>query len=285
MLKAIIFDMDDTLVDWSQRSQDWREYERQHLQLVFNYVAKEVHPITLLDEFCDAALRLYRDAWLDSERGLRAPHRGKVMSRALESIGVPANLINIEACLRAYDWQPVGGVVPYPDAAEILPVLVKHGVKIGLVTNTDLPMWMRDRELEAFGLLGHFADCRISAADAGYLKPHPAIFEAALKCLDVRVDEAVFIGDNPEADIAGAQSIGMRAVLRVGKRVPPMLSGLIVPDGAINSLHDLLPLLDRWYPGWRSLPQTESNARPQSESGALPQSGEADGAAVSQPLP
>lgn len=243
--------MDDTLLDWSQRTQDWYEYERQHLGQVFDYIAREVHPVRAPEDFYEAARVLAREAWLEAERGLRAPNLGTVMSKALEQIGVPVNLINVEACLRAYDWQPVGGVAAYPDAAEALPILVAPGVKIGLITNAYQPMWMRDRELEAFGLLAHFADCRLSAADVGYLKPHPAIFRAAMECLGVQSDEAVFIGDNPEADIAGAQSVGMKAVLRIGQRVPPMLSGLIIPDGAINGLHELLPLLDAWYPGWR----------------------------------
>ncbi len=252
MLKAVIFDMDDTLLDWSQRSQDWQEYHRQHLEQVFQYIAREVHPVRAFDQFYETTLLLSRQAWLQAAQGLRSPHLGVVLGRALESVGVPPDLINVEACLRAYDWQPVEGVAVYPDAAEVLPILVANSIKIGLITNAYQPMWMRDRELESFGLLQHFADCRLSAADVGYLKPHPAIFEAALNCLGVQVDEAVFIGDNPEADIAGAQSVGLKAVLRVGHPVSPMISGLIIPDGAINSLHELLPLLDSWYPGWRS---------------------------------
>ena len=51
---------------------------------------------------------------------------------------------------------------------------------------------------------------------------------------------------------AGAQAVGLKAVLRVTHPAPPMLSGLIVPDGAINSLFELPPLLDEWYPGWRA---------------------------------
>jgi putative hydrolase of the HAD superfamily len=254
--------MDDTLIDWSQRTQDWYEYERQHLGQVFDYIAREVHPVRAPEDFYEAARVLAREAWLEAERGLRAPNLGTVMSKALEQIGVPINLIDAEACLRAYDWQPVGGVAVYPDVAEVLPLLVAHQVKIGLITNAYQPMWMRDRELEAFGLLAHFANCRLSAADVGYLKPHPAIFQAALECLGAKSDEAVFIGDNPEADIAGAQSVGMKGVLRVGKCVPPMISGLIIPDGAINSLHELLSLLDTWYPDWRNSPPTESTTVP-----------------------
>lgn len=252
MLKAILFDMDDTLIDWSQRSQDWQVFEREHLARVFHYIAKEVHPVRAPEAFYDAARTLSRQAWQDAERDLHAPHLGAVMRSALARIGVPPNLIDIDACLRAYDWQPIGGVAAYPDAVEVLPVLASHGVKIGLITNAFQPMWMRDRELEAYGLLAHFADCRLSAADVGYLKPHPAIFEAALQCLDIQANEAVFIGDNLEADIAGAQSIGMRAVLRVSVPVAPRLNGSIIPDEQIITLHDLLPILDEWFPGWRS---------------------------------
>ncbi len=263
MLKAVIFDMDDTLVDWTRRSQEWNEYERHHLELVFNYIAREVHPLRVLDEFYETIRRLSREAWLDAERGLRAPRLANVMTRALEELGVPTDRINIDACLRAYDWQPVTGVAAYPDAAEVLPLLVSHGVKMGLITNAYQPMWMRDRELEVFGLLGHFADCRLSAADVGYLKPHPAIFEAALDCLGVQANEAVFIGDNPETDIAGAQSVGMRAILRIGQRTPPLISGLIIPDAAINSLHELLAVLDMWFPTWRvQLPGKSAAMKP-----------------------
>jgi HAD superfamily hydrolase (TIGR01509 family) len=194
-------------------------------------------------------------------------------------MGVPADLIKIEECLRAYDWQPVSGVAAYPDAKEVLPILVSNKVEIGVVTNAYYPMWMRDRELDAFGLLGHFADCRISSADVGYLKPHPAIFEAALRCLKARPDEVVFIGDNPEADIAGSQAVGMRAVMRIGKKAPPLISGLIVPDGAINSLHELLPLLDTWYPTWRTnLEAAKTTADTKT------QAGEIDGSVASNPI-
>src|SRR5262249_24877159 len=101
-LKAVIFDMDDTLVDWSQRSQIWRVYEREHLQLVFDFIVREIPPVTMFEELCDTNFRLLRDAWRNAERGLRAPNRGTVMAKALETIGVPPERIDIEACLRAY---------------------------------------------------------------------------------------------------------------------------------------------------------------------------------------
>ena len=87
-------------------------------------------------------------------------------------------------------------------------------------------------------------DSRISSADVGYLKPHPKIFEAALDCLHVQADEAVFVGDNPVADIAGAQTVGLRAIMVVNGQIPSLASDLIVPDAQIDSLAELPSLLE-----------------------------------------
>ena len=252
MLKAIIFDMDDTLIDWSQRTQNWQEYENNYLTRVFEYLMSKIESPATVDEFIVAVRQHTEKAWLASGPELHAPNFLAILEQAFASLGVNLKRLDIETRLRNFDWELSPGVGAYPDVEELLPVLVSHNIKIGMITNAHYPMWMRDRELQAYGLLAHFADCRLSSADVGFLKPHPAIFKAALDCLGARPDEAIFIGDNPEADIAGAQAVGMRGVLRVGPNAPPLISGLIIPDGAINSLHELMPLLDKWYPGWRA---------------------------------
>jgi putative hydrolase of the HAD superfamily len=53
----------------------------------------------------------------------------------------------------------------------------------------------------------------ISSSEHGYLKPHPSIFEAALKLAGVEAAESVMVGDSLTHDIVGAQRVGMRAVL------------------------------------------------------------------------
>src|SRR3954465_784382 len=110
MLKAILFYMDDTLLDWSKRTEDWQEFNRQHLEQVFNYIAREIHPLRTADAFYETAHSLGQQAWMQAENDLRAPSLGQILTRALEQVGVPPELLNVEAILKAYDWQPVGGV-------------------------------------------------------------------------------------------------------------------------------------------------------------------------------
>jgi putative hydrolase of the HAD superfamily len=133
----------------------------------------------------------------------------------------------------------------------VLRLLHDNGIKVGIVTNAYQPMWLRDIEIQFHGILDFFPDCRISAADVGYLKPHPAIFQAALNCCGTKADETVFVGDDIEADVAGAQAAGLLAVLRASRRSLPRLGGNVVPDATIKTLTDLHPVLDEWFPGWR----------------------------------
>jgi FMN phosphatase YigB (HAD superfamily) len=255
MLKAVFFDLDDTLVNWEARDQDWQEYDRAHLRGVFDYVVGHLHPLPDFEAFVTEAQRRSENAWMQASRSLEAPHHGKVLLQALGALGVPPELLSAEvgeACLRAYQWEGLPGVTLYPDVLETLRFLRSKRLRLGIVTNAFQPMWMRERELENLGLSPELFECRVSSADVGYLKPHPAIFEHALRSLDIRPEEAVFVGDNPEADVAGAQSAGMYAVLRVVSTLPPMISGLIVPDAAINNLRDLPAVLEDWHPGWQN---------------------------------
>ena len=66
-------------------------------------------------------------------------------------------------------------------------------------------------------------------------KPSPAYFEAALEALDTDPERAWMVGDDIEADIRGAQALGMRAVLvRTGKFRPDVVEGSNVrPDGIV----------------------------------------------------
>jgi len=254
MLKAVLFDLDQTLITWDN-AEPWETYQGRRLRGVYEFVHTHLHPLTGGDAdhfFAEFAQRL-EQAWTEGNRTLRPPNVAAVLAATLEAFGAPADRMDMDAVMAAYDWQPAPGEAAFPDVLEVLPELHAHGVELGIVTNASLTMHYRDRELDAVGLLDLFPRCRVAAVDVGYLKPHRIIFQRALDILGVRPEEAVFVGDNLEADIRGAQNAGMAAVWRV----PAMSNGDapasdVTPDGTITTLHELLPLLDRWYPGWRN---------------------------------
>ncbi len=251
-LKAILFDLDDTLLDWSGFKQDWATFEIDYLRRVFDYVCADIHRLSDLDTFVAEFRNRTREAWRAGRGNLVAPHLGNLLVETAASMGAPRDRLDQRRCLEVYGWGVVPGTTAFPEAVAMLKLFKDNDVKVGIITNAYQPMWLRDTELRELGLLDYLPTCRISAADVGYLKPHPAIFEGALKCLGTNPPETVFVGDNPIADIAGAQGAGLQAILRVAHPTPPMLSGLIIPDGAINKLDELPAVLDDLYPGWRA---------------------------------
>jgi putative hydrolase of the HAD superfamily len=104
-------------------------------------------------------------------------------------------------------------------------------------------MWMRDVELEAYEML-HYFDARVTSGDVGVLKPHPEIYEHILEMLDLRPDQAVFVGDRPINDIAGANEVGLVSVLMAPPHLERELDG-VVPDFTIEKLSELIPLLEK----------------------------------------
>jgi len=241
--------MDNTLIDWSGFSEDWREMERRHLRGVYDFVRQRGYaPTGSFDDFALHYTERVIAMWEEARNTLRAPHMGLTLSAALAEFGCTLPDDDISACLNAYGWGSLDGVKVYEDVVDALTTLQERGIRMGIVTNAYQPMWLRDLELEHYGLMSFFEEqkTRISAADVGYIKPHPQIFEHALEQIGTAPEETLFVGDNVVADIAGAQGAGMRAILRVNQPAPNLLSGLILPDAAINTFQELLWLVDDW---------------------------------------
>ncbi|HEV3408421.1 MAG TPA: HAD family hydrolase [Gaiellaceae bacterium] len=95
----------------------------------------------------------------------------------------------------------------YEDAIPALETVRRHGLKIGLVSNTS-------RDLDAF--IRHFeldVDAWLASGSHGKVKPSPTIFRAVLDLLEVDPESAAMVGDSLADDIEGARALGMRAFL------------------------------------------------------------------------
>lgn len=242
MVDAVIFDLDDTLIDWAEPSLTWTEFTRPRVEAVRRYLLGCGHQLPEAREFHEIIDAVTRQTWAEVKEDWLIPSMGEVLCRVFADLGLDTGRIDIEEVLRRYDWGPMPGVVPYPDAHQVLAALRQHGYKIGLLTNSFLPMWMRDAELRAYGLM-EYLDARLSSGDVGYLKPHPAIYEAILQMLEASPERTVFVGDRPQHDIAGANEAGLISVLIDPPHLDRELDG-VLPDFTITSLSELLPILD-----------------------------------------
>jgi putative hydrolase of the HAD superfamily len=92
-------------------------------------------------------------------------------------------------------------------------------------------------ELHAVGLLGYFHTVIISG-DYGYRKPDPRLFQHALDHLEVRPEQAIFIGNDLYRDVFGPQQVGMKAIwlaADTGQQAPVGVE----PDYAIAQFAEL----------------------------------------------
>lgn len=250
-LQAVLFDLDDTLIDWSAIDGNWAEIRRRHLEPVVQKLAEHGHSpldIARVAEVYDAC---NREAWQAAEPpDWVAPQQLKVLRQTLDRLDISISDDDLDELQQLFAWGSLPGVGPFPDTIDVLETIRAAGVQTGLVTNASSPMWMRDRELEAYGLLDYL-DVRVTAGDAGHLKPHPYAFEWVLERLGIEPEYAVFVGDYMEADVVGAQNIGMKGVWIDRKRGHEN-NDAITPDAIIEQLSELLGVLDEWYPGWRN---------------------------------
>lgn len=100
------------------------------------------------------------------------------------------------------------GWTVYDDTLPTLQALQERGWRQVVVSNhvPELPELVRD-----LGLAPYF-DVVLTSATVGYEKPHPAMYEAALKAAGV-AERVWMVGDNYEADVRGAEAAGIPAIL------------------------------------------------------------------------
>ncbi len=108
-----------------------------------------------------------------------------------------------EALALAHPPRPLH--VELPAAVSALPVPVV------LTSNTGMLPGELMRKLLA--LAGFGAVTGVFSNELGVAKPHPRMFEAACGVLGIPAAEVLHVGDNPDADVAGAQAAGMTAAL------------------------------------------------------------------------
>lgn len=139
-----------------------------------------------------------------------------------------------------------------PDTKKMLSTLRKV-YRLGLLTNFTHGPAAREI-IDTLGL-NPFFDVVLISGELGYRKPHPFVFRQLIKYLGVEKDQILYVGDDPEPDITGAQKAGLQPVLTTYVRDHniPFMPGIFFRDAEkvdckvpkISTWNDLLYLLKR----------------------------------------
>lgn len=155
--------------------------------------------------------------------------------RIIEHMGGEGPYVDAVAREIYDEWAACQHFFLYDDVATVLRHLAARGVKIGLISNSHRPMAPFQEHFELSGLIA----AAVTSSEHGFMKPHPSIFQAALRLLGTDAAETVMVGDSLSHDIAGARRAGMRGVLVHRSDEPPPDTDVPV----IRSLSELPALL------------------------------------------
>ena len=223
MIKAVIFDIDNTLTD----------FMKMKLAAV------------------DAAVEGMMDAGLP---GMKAELVKEVMDvywkegiedqRIFDKI-LKAKLGRIDfkilaGGILAYRRSKNGTMTLYPRVNQTLLELIKLGIKRTVISDAPkMEVWLR---IVSLGL-HHYFDDIITSEDFGVKKPDPKPYRKALEVLGTKAEETLMVGDWPDRDIKGAKGVGMKtAWAKYGDTFGTKESGA---DFVLNDIYDVVGLIKK----------------------------------------
>ena len=192
MIKGVIFDLDNTLVDFMAM-------KRQAIAAAIN-------------SMIDAGLKLApieaqeRIDAIYKERGIEFQN---VFDQLLYDVFQKVDYKILSAGVIAYRRAREAALVPYPHVNITLVALLKRGLKLTVVS--DAPgreAWLRLCYLN----FHHIFDYVVTFEDTGERKPSPAPFQRALQLMGILPHETLMVGDWAERDMVGAAKVGITTV-------------------------------------------------------------------------
>ena len=223
MIKCVIFDLDNTLIDF----------------------------MTMKKASCDAAIAAMIGAGLEMDKekatkilfDLYDKHGMEyklIFQKFLKKVSKKIDYEILAQGIVAYRRVRAGFLEPYPNVAEVLFELKQRGVKLAIVSDAPrLKAWIRLVAMK----INHLFDAVVTFDDTREFKPSNKPFMFAFKKLKVKPHECLMVGDRPERDIEGAKKLGMSTCFaKYGN--PKFKKKDSHADYEINSIKELLDIVE-----------------------------------------
>lgn len=242
-VRAVLFDFGHTLMDFGRTEEALRGAYSVIRDRLVTWVEDAAHHEIdeLVERIADEVDKMVERSY--AQRALEELDIIALFDDAFSQLGYKLSAEQLREVAELDHDALVQSVRIEPETLETLEKLQSDGYKLGLVSNVSQVPELLWRDLDNFGLKRFMSGVAFSS-EIGVRKPRPQIFEHVLKELDVKPVDAIFVGDRLVDDVAGAQAIGMRAVLTQQYRREEPED--IKPDAVIGRVSELPPLLAGW---------------------------------------
>ena len=241
LIRAVIFDLGNTLM-YSVAPDLWPEVIQRGNEALMEYLCSR-DILTDCDNFVVEFNQRLHQYYRERDKLMIETSTFQVLKELLAEKGytdvsdtVIRESLDAHYAVTQKNWQLED------DAIDCLSTLQQQNYKLGLVSNAGDH---RDvlQLVEKFNLDPYF-EFILTSAGCGYRKPHHKIFQLALEGVGARGEEVVMVGDTLDADILGANRMGIYSIWITRRtNFPPNDTLPIQPRAIIKSLGELPSLL------------------------------------------
>ena len=227
MIKAVIFDLDNTLLDFMKM----KDYAVKAAIAGMIEAGLDIDA----DESYKTIIGIYEEEGWENQQ---------VFNHFLNKTIGEVNNKYLAAGIVAYRRAREANLMVYPNVNHTLVELIKMSVKLAVVSDApSREAWMRIYYLN----LHHHFDVVLTFDDTNARKPSPIPFEMALSQLNIDPEEALMVGDWPERDVVGANKLGIRTIFaRYGDAFGTVDSGA---DWDINDVYEIVGIVNELNSG------------------------------------
>lgn len=199
MIKAIIFDLDDTLYSYN-------ELNEQGINEICNYTCEKLE--IKKEKFYEAFDKAKKDVKTALGDVASSHNRLLYCQKTLENLN--ENPFSIALEMYEVYWQHIlKNMKLKANVLEVLKFCKQKKIKIGICT--DLTAHIQHRKIRKLEI-DEYIDGIVTSEEAGVEKPNFKMYNKILEKLDVTPEETLFIGDNLKKDVLGPMEYGMKAL-------------------------------------------------------------------------
>ena len=223
MIKAIVFDLDNTLVDFLKFKNACISAAVDAMIAKGLAISKEQAIKVIFD--------IYRQHGYEYQ---------KIFIPFLQEVSGKIDFKLLATAVSAYRKEKTNHMKTYPNVISTLKELKQKGIKLAILT--DAPNFQAYTRLADLDLLYEF-DVIVTKDDTLVEKPNPASFQKVLEYLNHKPEDVLMVGDWPDRDIVGAKAVGMKTALAKYGLMPGADSNNVTADYELNDISELLSIV------------------------------------------